>query len=178
MIGILALILQIVMIVIIFSLPGRFREQREHMERQKREITDKLYALQKTQDELLRLVEACRKTTPQHRAIRKTIEQLDRVGGPFRGRPLTPPCVPFGTRRFNRLSASFEFARTSVGYSCILLVRAFRLLWNILVLGFLLFASNLAGGSPTDRPGLARYRVFLSSSLWSLVSSIVSRCTS
>ena len=42
MIGILALILQIVMIVIIFSLPGRFREQREHMERQKREITDKL----------------------------------------------------------------------------------------------------------------------------------------
>lgn len=58
MIGILALILQIVMIVIIFSLPGRFREQREHMERQKRKITDKLYAMQKTQDELLRLVEA------------------------------------------------------------------------------------------------------------------------
>lgn len=28
------------------------------MERQKREITDKLYAMQKTQDELLRLVEA------------------------------------------------------------------------------------------------------------------------
>ena len=61
MIGILALILQIVMIVIIFSLPGRFREQREHMERQKREITDKLYAIQKTQDELLRLVEALQK---------------------------------------------------------------------------------------------------------------------
>lgn len=61
MIGILALILQIVMSVIIFSLPGRFREQREHMERQKREITDKLYAMQKTQDELLRLVEALQK---------------------------------------------------------------------------------------------------------------------
>lgn len=61
MIGILALILQIVMIVIIFSLPGRFREQREHMERQKRKITDKLYAMQKTQDELLRLVEALQK---------------------------------------------------------------------------------------------------------------------
>ncbi len=61
MVGILALILQIVMIVIIFSLPGRFREQREHMERQKREITDKLYAMQKTQDELLRLVEALQK---------------------------------------------------------------------------------------------------------------------
>lgn len=61
MFGILALILQIVMIVIIFSLPGRFREQREHIERQKREITDKLYAMQKTQDELLRLVEALQK---------------------------------------------------------------------------------------------------------------------
>ena len=61
MVGILALILQIVMIVIIFSLPGRFREQREHMERQKREITDKLYAMQKTQNELLRLVEALQK---------------------------------------------------------------------------------------------------------------------
>lgn len=31
------------------------------MERQKREITDKLYAMQKTQDELLRLVEALQK---------------------------------------------------------------------------------------------------------------------
>ena len=61
MVGILALILQIVMIVIIFSLPGRFLEQREHMERQKREITDKLYAMQKTQDELLRLVETLQK---------------------------------------------------------------------------------------------------------------------
>ena len=61
MIGILALILQIVMIVIIFSLPGRFREQREHIERQKQEITDKLYAMQKTQDELLRLEEALQK---------------------------------------------------------------------------------------------------------------------
>lgn len=61
MIGILALILQIVMIVIIFSLPGRFREQQEYMDKQKREITDKLYAMQKTQDELLRLVEALQK---------------------------------------------------------------------------------------------------------------------
>ena len=61
MIGLIALILQIVMIVIIFSLPGRFREQQEYIERQKREITDKLYAMQKTQDELLRLVEALQK---------------------------------------------------------------------------------------------------------------------
>lgn len=61
MIGILALILQIVMIVIIFSLPGRFREQQEYMDKQKQEITDKLYAMQKTQDELLSLVEALQK---------------------------------------------------------------------------------------------------------------------
>lgn len=61
MIGLIALILQIVMIIIIFSLPGRFREQQEYIERQKREITDKLYAMQKTQDELLRLVEALQK---------------------------------------------------------------------------------------------------------------------
>lgn len=61
MIGILALILQIVMIVIIFSPPGRFREQQEYMDKQKQEITDKLYAMQKTQDELLRLVEALQK---------------------------------------------------------------------------------------------------------------------
>jgi hypothetical protein len=26
------------------------------------------------------------------------------------GRPLTPPCVPFGTRRFNRFHATFLFA--------------------------------------------------------------------
>lgn len=50
--------MNLLLLGIIFSLPGRFREQREHMERQKREITDKLYAMQKTQDELLRLVEA------------------------------------------------------------------------------------------------------------------------
>lgn len=25
----------------------------------------------------------------------------DRVGGGFRRRPLTPPCIPFGTRRFS-----------------------------------------------------------------------------
>lgn len=61
LIGFFGLILQLVMIVIIFSLPGRFREQQEYMDKQKREITDKLYAMQKTQDELLRLVEALQK---------------------------------------------------------------------------------------------------------------------
>lgn len=57
-IGIVGVVLNLFLLGIIFSLTGRFREQREHMERQKREITDKLYAMQKTQDELLRLVEA------------------------------------------------------------------------------------------------------------------------
>lgn len=60
-IGIVGVVLNLFLLGIIFSLPGRFREQREHMERQKREITDKLYAMQKTQDELLRLVEALQK---------------------------------------------------------------------------------------------------------------------
>lgn len=47
-IGIVGVVLNLFLLGIIFSLPGRFREQREHMERQQREITDKLYAMQKT----------------------------------------------------------------------------------------------------------------------------------
>ena len=39
-------------------------------------------------------------------------------------RPLTPPCVPFGTRRFNRISAE---TRTSQGYCNIQPVRVFLL---------------------------------------------------
>ena len=60
-IGIVGVVLNLFLLGIIFSLPGRFREQQEYMDKQKREITDKLYAMQKTQDELLRLVEALRK---------------------------------------------------------------------------------------------------------------------
>ena len=51
-IGIVGVVLNLFLLGIIFSLPGRFREPREHMDRHK------LYALQNTQDELLRLVEA------------------------------------------------------------------------------------------------------------------------
>ena len=44
-------------------------------------------------------------------------EQLDynRVGGrrSFAYRPLTPPCVPFGTRRFNQLNKQPAFQRSS-----------------------------------------------------------------
>lgn len=60
-IGIVSVVLNLFLLGIIFSLPGRFREQQEYMDKQKREITDKLYAMQKTQDELLRLVEALQK---------------------------------------------------------------------------------------------------------------------
>ena len=60
-IGIVGVVLNLFLLGIIFSLPGRFREQQEYMDKQKREITDKLYAMQKTQDELLRLVEALQK---------------------------------------------------------------------------------------------------------------------
>ncbi|MCC3381259.1 hypothetical protein ACFQ5D_16610 [Paenibacillus farraposensis] len=42
-------------------------------------------------------------------------------------RPLTPPYVPFGIRRFNRLSAVGEDARTVQGSHNILPVQAFRL---------------------------------------------------
>ena len=60
-IGIVGVVLNLFLLGIIFSLPGRFREQQEYMDKQKREITDKLYAMQKTQAELLRLVEALQK---------------------------------------------------------------------------------------------------------------------
>ena len=76
MIGILALILQIVMIVIIFSLPGRFREQREHMERQKGKSLTNSTPCRKPRTNCCAWWRPCRKTTPQHRAIRRTIEQL------------------------------------------------------------------------------------------------------
>lgn len=56
--GIIGVIIQLALLVIVFSIPWRFREQRKYMEQQKLDITNKLYALQKTQDELLRLVEA------------------------------------------------------------------------------------------------------------------------
>ncbi|WP_231586979.1 hypothetical protein, partial [Paenibacillus sp. E194] len=57
-------------------------------------------------------------------------------------RPLTPPYVPFGIRRFNRLSAIDEGARTEQGSHNILPVRAFRLLQSDSVLRFRLSASS------------------------------------
>lgn len=69
-IGIVGVVLNLFLLGIIFSLPGRFREQQEYMDKQKREITDKLYAMQKTQDELLRLVEALQKNDAANTAPR------------------------------------------------------------------------------------------------------------
>lgn len=74
-IGIVGVVLNLFLLGIIFSLPGRFREQREHMERQKREITDKLYAMHKTQDELLRLVEALQKN--RRRSTARSAKRLN-----------------------------------------------------------------------------------------------------
>ena len=53
--GLIALIVQLAMLIIVFSLPGRFREQREYLEQQKREIEKKLDILQETQNTLLKL---------------------------------------------------------------------------------------------------------------------------
>lgn len=68
-VGIIGIVLNLFLLGIIFSIPGRFREQREYIEQQKLEITNKLHALQKTQDELLHLVEALQKNdTAAHTA--------------------------------------------------------------------------------------------------------------
>ena len=52
---------------------------------------------------------------------------VNRVGGSFSSRPLTPPCVPFGTRRLGSISA-----RTRIGQGCCSVrpVRVFHLSWS------------------------------------------------
>ena len=42
---------------------------------------------------------------------------VDRVGGGFRRRPLTPPCIPFGTRRFFSFHTLLDNSRA---WMCIL----------------------------------------------------------
>ena len=51
----IALVVQLGMLIIVFSLPRRFREQREYIEQQKREIEQKLEELQESQAALLKL---------------------------------------------------------------------------------------------------------------------------
>ena len=76
-------------------------------------------------------------------------------------RPLTPPCVPFGTRRFNRISASYESARIGPESHSIRLVRAFRLLWNISESHFRLFSNSRDVCFPTGKPGILGYSISL-----------------
>ena len=93
-------------------------------------------------------------------------------------RPLTPPCVPFGTRRFNRISASYESARIGPESHSIRLVRAFRLLWNISESHFRLFSNSRDVCFPTGKPGILGYSISLGSVSLFSASSIVSRYTS
>ena len=90
-------------------------------------------------------------------------------------RPLTPPCVPFGTRRFNRISA---LARTVSGYCSIQHGRVFPLR-DLPVQSALQHIANMPFAfSPLSMPFLSALPALSSSLLWSLVSSIVSRYTS
>lgn len=51
-ISILAIALQIVMLLIIFSLPSRFREQREYIEAQHKELEKKLDTILASQERI------------------------------------------------------------------------------------------------------------------------------
>lgn len=55
--ALIALAIQLAMVVIIFSLPGRFREQREYMDRKSAEIEQKLDALAAAQAALAQKLE-------------------------------------------------------------------------------------------------------------------------
>ena len=89
-------------------------------------------------------------------------------------RPLTPPCVPFGTRRFNRISA---LARTVSGYCSIQHGRVF-LLRDLPVQS----ASQHIANMPFEflllsMPFVSALPALSSSLLWFWASSIVSRYT-
>ena len=89
-------------------------------------------------------------------------------------RPLTPPCVPFGTRRFNRISA-----RTRTGQGCCSIppLRVFLLRLPSGRDHSLPCASRLCGNCLQPSPVTPVFLIVLGSLLLSLVSSIVSRCS-
>ena len=89
-------------------------------------------------------------------------------------RPLTPPCVRFRTRRFNRISAT---TRTGLGCCSILPVRVFLLRLPFGHDYSLPCASRLCGNCLQPSPATPVFLIVLGSLLWSLVSSIVSRCS-
>ena len=93
----------------------------------------------------------------------------------MRSRPLTPPCVPFGTRRFNRISA---LARTVSGYCSIQHGRVF-LLRDLLVQSALQHIASMPFEfSPLSMPVLSALPASSNSLLWFWASSIVSKYTS
>ena len=89
-------------------------------------------------------------------------------------RPLTPPCVRFRTRRFNRISAE---TRTGQGYCSIPPVRVCCL--RLLLRESLspLIASNPYESFHSCMPPIPGFQAEVDSLLWSLESSIVSICT-
>ena len=90
-------------------------------------------------------------------------------------RPLTPPYIPFGIRRFNLLST---VTRTCWIYQNIRPVRVFHLLLNDSELLFLLFSNSQGEYCPTCRLGFPVSLISLGFSLSSPASSTVSRYTS
>ena len=86
----------------------------------------------------------------------------------------TPPCVPFGTRRFNRISAE---TRTGQGYCSIRPVRVFLLKWRGLPWLFPTYANILYGSNHTGMPPIPGLRVSTGSSPSSSAASTASRCT-
>lgn len=61
LLGVVFLVLQLGMIIIILSLPGRFKEQREYMDKKCAEIDAKLDALAASQARLTQQLEAQRR---------------------------------------------------------------------------------------------------------------------
>ena len=90
-------------------------------------------------------------------------------------RPLTPPCVPFGTRRFNRISV---LARTVSGYCSIQHGRVFLLRALPVQSALLHIASILCEFLPPSMPVLSALPASSNSLLWFWASSIVSKYTS
>ena len=89
-------------------------------------------------------------------------------------RPLTPPYVPFGIRRFNRISAE---TRTGQGYCSILPVRVFCLRLPLKELLFPPIASNPYESFRIGAPPIREFRAESNSLLESSESSIASICT-
>ena len=90
-------------------------------------------------------------------------------------RPLTPPCVPFGTRRFNRISA-----RTRTGQGCcnIQPVRVFLLRLPSVYAHSSTYASRLYGNCSLPSPAIPVYPAALDSLLSLSASSIASKYNS